>query len=223
MSSLNRVQQSTLTATATEALRSRILSGHYPEGMQLRQEAISRDLGMSRVPVREALRQLEAEGLVNIVEHKGAVVTTLVLEEVVELLRIRVLLECDLLMDAVPRQTQQDLDVAEAVLQAFDQSMAARDVLHWGTLNAQFHLALYRPAQRPHTLALIEQLHNRTERYTRMQLMLTDASGKAQMEHMTLLNMCRHKDAIGAAAFLRQHILGAEASLEAYFRKQQAS
>ncbi|WP_249383884.1 GntR family transcriptional regulator [Chitinivorax sp. B] len=222
MSDLTSVlPQGTLTAIATETLRNRILSGHYPEGMQLRQEAVSRDLGMSRVPVREALRQLEAEGLVRIVEHKGAVVTTLALEEIVELLRVRVLLECDLLLEAVPRQTQTDIDAATAVLAEFDAALASRDVQDWGILNARYHMTLYRAARRPQTMAIVEQLHNRTERYTRMQLMLSDVGGKAQAEHTELLNLCRRKDAIGAVAFLREHILSAEAALEDYFRGQQ--
>ncbi|TDR73300.1 GntR family transcriptional regulator [Paludibacterium purpuratum] len=219
MNDLNDTPQS-LTALATDAIRQRILTGEWTDGGQLRQDALARQLGMSRVPIREALRQLEAEGLVTIVENRGAVVSQLSLPEIVELLRVRVLLECDVLLEAVPRQTAADIAAAEALLIDFEQALQQRDIASWGVLNARFHLALYRAAERPQTLALIEQLHNRTDRYTRMQILLTDFSERAHDEHCRLLTLCKTKDAIGAAAFLRQHILHAEEALEAWYCQQ---
>lgn len=209
--------QQTLTATATDTLRQRILSGEWPDGTQLRQEALSRELGVSRVPVREALRQLEAEGLVRIIERRGAVVSQLSLPEIVELLRVRVLLECDMLLEAIPRQTAADIAAAEALLARFEVALNNQDVATWGLLNASFHLALYQAAGRPQTLALIEQLHNRTDRYTRMQILLTGFNDRAHLEHNHLLELCRQKDAISAAAFLKQHIMHAEEALEAWY------
>lgn len=210
-----------MTTVATDAIRQRILAGEWSDGSQLRQEALSRELGMSRVPIREALRQLEAEGLVNIIENRGAVVSQLSLPEVVELLRLRILLECDVLLEAVPRQTGADIAEAEALLAKFEVALRDKDISTWGILNAQFHLALYRAAGRPQTLAMIEQLHNRTDRYTRMQILLTDFSERAHHEHMQLLEFCKQKDAISAAAFLRQHVLNAEEALEAWYRAQE--
>jgi len=219
----NELPHQPLTATnaATAALRQRILAGEWPDGSQLRQEALSRELGVSRVPVREALRQLEVEGLVTIINNKGAVISELSLSEIVELLRVRVLLECDVLLEAIPRQTSADIDEAEALLARFEIALKDKDISAWGILNAQFHLALYRAANRPQTLALIEQLHNRTDRYTRMQILLADFSDRAHHEHSQLLEMCRRKDAVSAAAFLRQHILNAEEALETYYRARQ--
>lgn len=214
--------QQTLTATATDSLRQRILSGEWPDGTQLRQEALSRELGVSRVPVREALRQLEAEGLVRIIERRGAVVSQLSLPEIVELLRVRVLLECDMLLEAIPRQTAADIAVAEALLARFEVALNNQDVATWGLLNASFHLALYQAAGRPQTLALIEQLHNRTDRYTRMQILLTGFNDRAHLEHNHLLELCRQKDAITAAAFLKQHIMHAEEALEAWYLAHQS-
>ncbi|MBV8049232.1 MAG: GntR family transcriptional regulator [Paludibacterium sp.] len=219
MNNVNDTPQS-LTTTATESIRQRILTGEWADGGQLRQDALARELGMSRVPIREALRQLEAEGLVTIVENRGAVVTQLSLPEIVELLRVRVLLECDVLLEAIPRQTAADIAEAGQLLAEFEQALDHRDVASWGVLNARFHLALYRAAERPQTLAIIEQLHNRTDRYTRMQILLTDFNDRAHREHNQLLALCQAKDAISAAAFLRAHILHAEEALEAWYREQ---
>ncbi|MCL6263120.1 GntR family transcriptional regulator [Craterilacuibacter sp. RT1T] len=209
-----------LTAIATDSLRQRILAGEWSDGRQLRQEALSRELGMSRVPIREALRQLETEGLVTIVENKGAVVSQLSLPEIVELLHVRVLLECDALMTAIPRQTSTDLAKAEALLAQFETALRDEDIAAWGILNARFHLELYRAAGQPQILAIIEQLHNRTDRYTRMQILLTGFSDRAHHEHNQLLELCRKKDSVSATAFLRQHILHAQEALETWYHAQ---
>ena len=222
MSTQQETGSQSLVQVATEAIRQRILAGEWADGGQLRQEALSRQLGMSRVPIREALRQLEAEGLVTINENRGAVVTQLSLPEIVELLRVRVLLECDVLLEAIPRQTCTDIAEAEALLAQFEVALRNKDIGAWGILNAQFHLALYRAAGRSQTLAIIEQLHNRTDRYTRMQILLTGFSDRAHHEHSQLLALCKQKDAITAAAFLRQHILHAEEALEAWYRAREA-
>lgn len=205
------------TTTATDAIRQRILAGEWEDGSQLRQEALSRELGVSRVPVREALRQLEAEGLVTIIGNKGAVVSQLLLPEIIELLRVRVLLECNILLDAIPLQTCADIVEAEALLAGLETALNNKDISAWGLLNSQFHLVLYRASNRPQTLALIEKLHHRTNRYTRMQILLADFSDRKLLELSQLLELCRHKDAVFAAAFLRQHILNIEEALEVYF------
>ena len=75
---------------------------------------------------------MEAEGLVAITERRGAVIAQLSLPEVLELLRVRVLLECDMLLEAVPRQTQADLDAAGAFLAQFEDALHRRDVGTWG-------------------------------------------------------------------------------------------
>jgi DNA-binding GntR family transcriptional regulator len=151
------------------------------------------------------------------------VVAQLSLPEIVELLRVRVLLECDVLLEAIPRQTSDDIAEAEALLAQFEVALRNKDIGAWGILNAQFHLALYRAAGRSQTQAIIEQLHNRTDRYTRMQILLTGFSDRAHHEHSQLLALCKQKDAISAAAFLRQHILHAEEALEAWYRAHEAT
>src|SRR5690606_12145943 len=94
-------------------LRSRILSGEYKAGFQLRQEAVAVDMGVSRIPIREALHQLHSEGFVTLVSHKGAVVTEIALGEIFELYELRARVETWLLSLAIPHMTEEDLRVAE--------------------------------------------------------------------------------------------------------------
>ena len=221
MTTMQPIKRQTLTSAVTESLRQRILSGEFADGQQLRQEALSNEYGVSRVPVREALRQLEAEGLIQIIDHKGALVSKLSLDDVLELLEIRAMLESEVLRTAIPCQVAADHDAAEATLREFEQALATNDIRHWGELNSRFHLALYRAAKRPNTLALIEQLHNKTDRYTRMQILFTRTMERAHEEHSKLLDLCRKGAADEAADFLRFHILSAGHALEAYLQTQE--
>src|SRR5690348_10896665 len=87
------IQRQSLTSAVAETLRERIVRGEIKEGEQLRQDAIATELAVSRIPVREALRQLEAEGLITIVPHRGAVVSLLSTEEIEEIFEMRAVLE----------------------------------------------------------------------------------------------------------------------------------
>src|SRR3954465_9280734 len=119
------VRRQTLTGMTADAIRERILRGPYPEGEPLRQDAIGAELGVSRIPVREALRQLEAEGLVTFNPHRGAVVSSLSLEEIEELFELRADIECELLRRAIPSTTAPDLARATDVLDEFDAALDA--------------------------------------------------------------------------------------------------
>src|SRR5215207_2202456 len=119
------IQRQTIASMTIEALRERILRGDYPEGEPLRQDALADELGVSRIPVREALRQLEAEGLVTFNPHRGAVVSSLSLPEIAELFELRAEIECDLLRRAIPNTTSEQLDRAIEVLDDFEDALHA--------------------------------------------------------------------------------------------------
>ena len=119
------IERFTLAGATLQAIRERILSGAYAEGDPLRQDAIAAELGVSRIPVREALRQLEAEGLVTFSPHRGAVVSTLSLEEIEELFELRADIECELLRRAMPNTGDEQLTRANDLLDEFDAALAA--------------------------------------------------------------------------------------------------
>src|SRR5689334_18278168 len=106
--------------TVREALRVAISSGDLAPGFQLRQDELAERFGTSRIPVREALRQLEAEGFVTILPNRGAVVADLSVDEVIELLEIRIALECHALRLAIPAMGEMDLDETKKVLRSYD-------------------------------------------------------------------------------------------------------
>jgi len=214
------LERKTVAEAAAEELRSRILSGALQEGIQLRQEVLAAELGVSRIPLREALRLLEGEGLVTIVPHRGAVVSVLSPEEIGELFDLRVLIEPDLIRRAIPNMTAEDLREAADTLAGYKSAFERRNVESWGSLNTRFHIALYRPARRPRSLALAQTLLDQTDRYTRMQLLLTSGESRAQQEHEDLLAACRAGEVEEAGKLMERHIRGAGTTLTEFMRKQ---
>lgn len=216
------VDRKTVAEAVADTLRMRILSGDLGEGEQLRQEVLAAELGVSRIPLREAFRLLEGEGLITIAPHRGAVVAVRSPEEIGELFDLRVLLEPDILRHAIPKLTERDLREAGEILAGYNKALSARDVEAWGRLNTQFHLALYRPAERPRSLMLVRSLLDQTDGYTRMQLLLTGGQSRAQREHTELLELCRARKASAAAKLVEDHVREAGRSLVDFMRKQAA-
>jgi DNA-binding GntR family transcriptional regulator len=209
------IPRQSLTSAVAEKLRDQIIRGEIPEGAQLRQDAIATQFQVSRIPVREALRQLDAEGLIAIVPNRGAVVPALSPEDIEELFSIRALLEPEVLKLSIPRLTEADFAEAEAVLQKYVSELRREDhVSAWGRLNWEFHSILYSRAHQPRFMAIIRNVNNSGERYTRLQLYLTHGIPRANEEHHHMLELCRKRDVEGACKLLRQHIEHAGESLK---------
>src|SRR5688572_18401773 len=207
------LQRQTVAAMTLEAIRDGILHGNYAEGEPLRQDALADELGVSRIPIREALRQLEAEGLVTFNPHRGAIVSSLSLADIEEVFELRSHLEPDLLRLAIPRLTTYQLDLADEILDRYADALRASDVSKWGELNWQFHSTLYAPAERPVTLSILQRLHQQSDRYLRMQLALTHGESRANEEPRAIAAAARAGDAKRADKQMPDHNAGAGLSL----------
>jgi DNA-binding GntR family transcriptional regulator len=182
-------------------LRDEILSGHRPAGSPLRQDEIAQRFGISHIPVREALRLLEAEGLAVIRPRRGAAVTELSAGEIEELNEMRIALEPCALRLAIPRITKATLDRASRVLDRID-----REPARWGALNTEFHSILYEPAQRPRLLATIRKLNQNVERYLHQELNAMDNLEESQREHRELLETISRGEIEAACRLICKHI-----------------
>jgi len=208
------IPRQSLTSAVADKLRDQIIRGEIPEGAQLRQDAIATQYHVSRIPVREALRQLDAEGLISIVPNRGAIVPALSPDDIRELFSIRALLEPEVLKLSIPHLKDEDLSQAEAVLAKYVSELKREDhVSAWGRLNWQFHSILYSRAHQPRFMAIIRNVNNSGERYTRLQLYLTHGMKRANEEHHQMLDFCRQRDVTAACKLLRQHIQYAGESL----------
>ena len=214
-----RLQRQTVASMTLDAIRDGILHGAYAEGEPLRQDALADELGVSRIPIREALRQLETEGLVTFNPHRGAIVSSLSLAEIEEVFDLRAFIEPDLMRRAMPRLTSHQLDQADEVLDRYAVALRTGDVAKWGELNWQFHASLYAPAERPITMGIVQRLHQQSDRYLRMQLALTHGETRANDEHRAIAAAARAHDTKRACQLVRDHIAGAGRSLIAFLRR----
>nr|WP_315392671.1 GntR family transcriptional regulator [uncultured Duganella sp.] len=214
-----RFAVTTVAEQAADALRRKIMAGDLPEGFQLRQDALAAEFGISRIPVREALVQLEGEGLVRIVPHKGAVVSELSIDEINELFMLRGLLEPLLLKKSAPKLTSADFAQIDAILAEYKQELHAQHPTRWGELNTRLHDLLMSRAGQPRTLAIVAGLLQQTDRYTRLQLSLSiESCQRAEEEHAELVGLCKSGDVRAAASLLKRHIEHAAAELERFIR-----
>lgn len=202
-----------------EALRKAIIEGELAEGEHLRQDHIAQMFNTSRIPVREALKRLEQEGLVANERYKGTVVAALSSAEVEEIFEFRALLESEVIRLAVPRLSEEQLAEAYHHLQAF---ASEPDASLWGEINRNFHYSLYEAAGRPYHLQVIRSSLDRVDRYLRAQLTLTNGMTRARAEHQAIYDACARGDADEAARLTRAHILDASRSLLVFIEERRA-
>ncbi|MCX5493886.1 GntR family transcriptional regulator [Kaistia dalseonensis] len=203
--------------TATEyveaTLKRAILDGTLAPGTPLRQEDLAATFKVSRMPIREALRQLEAQALVDFEPHRGAVVVQITLQDAMDNYAIRGALEPQALRLSMPHLTDEDFSIADEILSEIDQES---DPGRMGELNRRFHMTLYAQAGLPRLIALTEQHLATADRYLRFHLAAVGDMG--QDEHRALLAACRGHDEAKALAVLATHHGRAAAALQAFFR-----
>ncbi len=200
----SKLVRSTTAIDVARILRARILAGNYAADEFIRQEVIAKELGVSRIPVREALAQLEAEGLVIRQKYRGALVPKLSIGEIEEIYEVRGMLEPYLLEAAIPNITPEAI---AKLRQVVERSRTARDMTEWAGLNMEFHQALYSLANKPLSVQVLENLLTRADRYLKMQRFLSsETQEESDAEHQRILDLIEEGDAQGAVKALREHI-----------------
>lgn len=218
------IEYKTRTQLVIEILREKILSGEIVAGQPLRQASLADELNVSRIPVREALLQLEAEGLVTFEPHKGASATELSAVQVDELFELRAMIEGDLLAASLINITDEALAEAESILINLDSALGKENAANtWSELNSNFHNCLYSGANRPQTTDLVNTLNKNADRYIRMHLLWAGGISKAGPEHAELLAFCQARDIDNAVAKLKQHILNSRDEIKAFLSQREAS
>jgi DNA-binding GntR family transcriptional regulator len=195
------------------ALRHAVLHGRLKSNQPLRQDQIAEQFGVSKIPVREAMVQLRAEGLIVFVPNRGFVVSELSPDEVEEIYSMRLALETLALERAIPRLKRADLIRASSVL---DISDVEDDRSQWSELNWEFHSTLYQAARMPRLLSTIEILHNNVARYLLIYLEGLSARNTSEKEHKKILQACQKGDVEGAVRILQGHLNRAADRLVAF-------
>ena len=201
-----KVNYCTVEELVTQQLRQEIVLGKFQAGQHLQQDDLAAQLGVSRIPVRAALRILEAEGLVQFHAHKGVVLTKLTREDLEDIFDSRILLESRATELAVPLLSAREL---EEMRRAFTDLEHAADSEQGARCNQLFHHTLYGAAGRPHLLNLISNLRNKVGPYLQAYI-LNDRSSSAfrdsQAEHEELLQACEQRKVELASTLTKDHL-----------------
>ena len=198
-------------------LKNDILSGAIGGGYWLRQDDIAEQHGVSKIPVREALRQLEMEGLVEFRPRRGAVVRQVSDQDILDMLDIRVALECRALELAVPHMAEADFMLAQEIQDEYE---ALPHEEHWSELNRRFHSCIYEPCINPQLLKLIREFELRVGPL--MRLRVTEVAGieRPIREHADILQQCRKGAVDKAVLALRAHIETTKRDVAAAIRRR---
>lgn len=187
-------------------IREAVVAGELAPGERIRQDTFARELGTSRIPVREALRQLESEGLVTLVPHAGARVAQVDGRELQEMYRIREAIEPMLIAESAQHISDEQLAGLREILHEIEASEGEPE--RWLDADRRFHLAAYEGADMPTAREMVNGFWNRTQHYRRALIVSLppDRFEIINLEHRLILDALERHSGEGAAAALRTHI-----------------
>jgi DNA-binding GntR family transcriptional regulator len=206
-------------AVIEERLRSAILDGRLPPGTAVRQQELATLFGVSRMPVREALRQLEAQSLLKVEMHKGAVVAPLIDEDAVDTYALRILLESEALRQSIPLLDASDIASARGYIQQLENETRHAEI---GRLNRLLHMTLYSKASNRKLLRMIENELNEEERFLRFHLSSMGLGQLTQDDHNALVDAASDKLVDEAVAVLARHLNSGALVIRNYLDAQRA-
>ena len=196
----------TVTAYVVDTLRKGILAGDYPLGEKLDQKLLAEKLGVSISPVREGLRQLEAEGLIRLVPRRGAFVAELSIAELKEIYLIREVLEGLAAELAVPNLDPSAFHQLESLLGQMEEATAEQDYSRLLELNRTFHFTIYEAARCPILLQIIASLWDRSSLCRRVYLYLPGRASQALAEHKEIYQASKQGDSQWAHQAVRKNV-----------------
>ncbi len=200
-----------------DRIRDAILRGVFRPGQRLDQNEISEILKVSRSPIREALRTLAAEGLVEVIPHHGAIVAELSLDEIEEILFLRGVLEGMAARLGVPKMDARHLETMAEVLHQLN---GTTDLDHWLELNHRFHHTIYECALRPRLLALIDNLRNTITPYTREFITTSEHMREAAVGHRRIYEACVKRDPLLAEKETQAHLAAVSKGIVVHAKTQ---
>ncbi len=196
-----------------ESLREAIIQGRLKPGERLMEMQLADDLGVSRTPVREAIRKLELEGLVVMIPRKGAYVSGISIREIADIFEVRAALEALAAGLAAERITDGELEELERTLVHISEGSDRRDINAIVETDANFHDIIYRACRNDRLVQIITHLKEQIQRFRTTSLSQPGRSRDALSEHRAIVEAISDRNAEQARALAREHIENAEQSL----------
>ena len=204
---------------AVHYIRCRIISGEYSGGMRINSNEVAASLGCSRIPIREALRQLEAEGFVTMLPNRGASVAVLTPEAVKDLFDIRACLELLALENAIGRFD--DSAIAELIILKERMDRVSGDPMLWVVHHDRFHQFISRMAGRDRLQMEIERIHRAVRPYTLLHVNSGFDVETPENNHKMIVDVIRQGDKDEAIRVMRKHLEGIVSSFIDFLRSRE--
>ncbi len=195
----------TMQEIAYEAIRDAVLSGRYPGGKRLIADEVAKDLGVSRMPVREALHRLGVAGLITITPHRGAVVSQLSETEIVEIYHIRAVLDGLAARLATPNLTPDDHQRLNDLLDDMAGAVKTRSLKAVLDVNAKFHRIIWKAARAPRLQELLENLYAASQRYRNISVLIPGRLDQITHDHRLIVRALARCDAAAAERYANEH------------------
>jgi DNA-binding GntR family transcriptional regulator len=216
------VRPKTAQQAVAEALRNDITSGKLSPGSWIVQDTLAEQFGMSRIPVREALKTLVAEEYITYVPHSGYRVAKLGLEDLTEVFVLRDILEETLIRDAMPRIADDTVDAMRLEIAEMDRAAAAYDLIAVGMANRRFHFLSFDESRMARTKRIVTQLWNTADAYRPLYSHLMDLS-KVNSEHVLMVDAMGARDVEKMVALNHEHRAHAIGHLREILGREEAS
>lgn len=200
------VSRRTLAAQVAERIRLAILNHTLLPGSRINQHQLAEDLEVSLVPVREALKTLEAEGLVTINPRRGAFVTAISLDDLDELYAARQFIEGEAIRLATPRLNEDDFAVLRTMIAEMQRMTDQNEIAEFMRLNRAFHMHIYRAMGNRHLYHVVDTLWERSELYRYRYMFVIRNAESIHQEHLAIYDALVRRDAESASALAREHI-----------------
>jgi DNA-binding GntR family transcriptional regulator len=195
----------TMQEIAYDAIRDGILAGRHAPGQRLIADDLAKELGVSRMPVREALHRLEVAGLVAITPHRGAVVSELSEAECIEIYHVRAVLDGLATRLATPNLSEADHARLAVLLAEMAAGVEAKDSQRVLNVNREFHAVIWSAARAPRLRDLLENLYDASQRFRNMSVLIPGRLDQITHEHRRIAEALARGDAAVAEQYANEH------------------
>ena len=212
------IEYKTKTEVVHERIREEIIAGRIKPGQRLVMSDLAKDFGLSEIPVREAIRRLESEGIVQFTPHVGAVVSEINEKEFLEIYIIRIELESLATRLAAPHIKRKDIDFLYNLIQKAETAIKQSKNEKLGPLNKDFHLKIYQAAPYPYLFGMIVSLWEKFELTKSVFAYVPKRAVPSWNEHKSIVDALKTNDAELASSLVRKQKLRTMSALEKYLK-----
>jgi DNA-binding GntR family transcriptional regulator len=198
------IQRVSVVDNVTVLLRRALLAGEIKPGERIRVAELEKRFGVSHIPIREAVRRLETEGLIVALPQRAAVAAGVDVDDLAGLYDLRRVIECEVIRRSVGSMSEQQVDAARAALESLEAVAQDHDSPRFWELHRDFHWALLEPGASTWIERVLDQTWLASQRYVR--LFVSETVDDAMADHRELLVCCQERDGDRAAAVLRRHL-----------------